>query len=316
MTSLLARPRQQPAVTRQAKRNRRRRSRSAPYLFIAPFYILYAAFLLGPTVYAVYLSLHSWDGITAPVWRGLKNYTQLFADSSFIQSAINTGIYAAAGVFILCPLALGLALVLNSRNVRLKDLFRVAYFVPIVMSPLVITIMFVLIFDRHYGLLNAILHGLIGLPQIGWTDTPIAAKIAIVLVLLWRYTGYIMIFFLAGLQNIPRDLVETAKVCGASRWQEFRYVTVPMLRPITAFITIVVLIGVAQIFEEPFILTQGGPGDATLSTAQFVYREGFQNSRLGYASAASVVLFLAIFIITFILMRVFKVGREDIGGGR
>jgi multiple sugar transport system permease protein len=288
------------------------RRQVAPYFFIAPFYVLYAAFLLGPTVYAAYLSLHSWDGITDPVWRGLKNYSQLFGDQAFVHAAVNTAIYSAGALFVLCPLALALALALNARNVRFKDLFRVGYFIPIVVSPLVISVMFVLIFDRHYGLANAILRGVLGLPPVGWTDTPIGARVAILIVILWRYTGYVMIFFLAGLQNIPRDLYDAAQVSGATTFQEFRYVTLPMLRPVTAFIAIVVLIGTAQIFEEPFVLTQGGPGDATLSAAQFVYREGIENSQLGYASAGSVVLFAAIFVVTFVLMRLFGVGREDL----
>jgi arabinooligosaccharide transport system permease protein len=309
MTTAVLRSRARPRIVRRLAAWSRRRQ-VAPYLFIAPFYVLYAAFLLGPTAYAAYLSLHSWDGITDPVWRGLKNYSQLFGDASFIHAAVNTTMYSAAALLILCPLALALALALNARGVRWKDLFRVGYFTPIVVSPLVISIMFVLIFDRSYGLANAVLRGVLGLPPVGWTDTPTGARVAIVLVILWRYTGYVMIFFLAGLQNIPRDLYEAAQVSGATPWQEFRYVTLPMLRPVTAFIAIVVLIGTAQIFEEPFILTQGGPGDATISTAQFVYREGIQNSQLGYASAASVVLFAAIFVVTFALMRLFRVGRE------
>lgn len=285
--------------------------RRAPYAFIAPFYLFYLAFLLGPTVFAVYLSFHSWDGITPMKWIGLKNYVNLFTDQDFLAAARNTGIFAAAALFILCPLALTLAVALNSRGVRLKTFFRLSYFVPIVVSPLVISVMFVLIFDQQYGVLNAVVRGIFGVAPVGWVSTPAWAKVSIVLVLLWRYTGYIMIFFLAGLQNIPQDLYEAARVAGAKPWHEFRYVTLPLLRPVTAFISIVVLIGVAQIFEEPYILTQGGPGNATLSVVQFVYRDGLQNTELGYASAAAVVLFAAIFVLTIIQIRLFRLGMEE-----
>jgi multiple sugar transport system permease protein len=289
-----------------------RRGEVAPYLFIAPFFILYAAFLLGPTVYAAYLSLHEWDGITDATWTGLGNFSDLFHDATFGKAAVNTLIYSAAALFVMCPLALALALALNARGVRFKDFFRVAYFVPIVVSPLVISVMFVLVFDNNFGLANAFLRGVLGTSPVGWLDTPVWAKVAIIVVILWRYTGYVMIFFLAGLQNIPRDLYEAAQVAGARRWQELRYVTLPMLRPVTAFIAIVVLIGAAQLFEEPYILTQGGPNDGTVSMAQFIHREGFQNGRLGYASAASVLLFAAIFVVTMVQVRIFRVGQEDL----
>jgi multiple sugar transport system permease protein len=286
--------------------------RAAPYLFISPFYLLYAAFLLGPTVFAIYLSFHEWDGITAINSVGLRNYRSLFADPSFVRAAENTAIYSASALFLLCPLALALALALNSRGVVLKDMFRLIYFMPIVVSPVVIAIMFLLIFDQQYGLLNGFLHGLLGMRPVAWLSTPSWAKVAIIIVILWRYTGYIMIFFLAGLQAIPLELREAARVAGANSWQELRYVTLPLLRPITAFISVVVLIGAAQIFEEPYILTQGGPQEGTLSVAQFVYREGLTNLRLGYASAASVILFLVVFIFTYSQIVLFRIGREDV----
>lgn len=281
----------------------------APYLFIAPFFLLYGAFLLGPTIFSLWLSFHSWDGITPMEWVGGRNYTNLLDDPTFISSAKNTALYAVVALCILAPLALLLAVVLNARTVRAKDLFRAVYFLPIVLSPLVIAIIFILIFDKQFGLANAALRGL-GLEPIAWLSTPLWAKAAVIAVIIWRYTGYVMIFFLAGLQNVPGELREAARVSGASQWQEFRYVTSPLLRPVTAFIAIIVLIGAAQIFEEPYILTGGGPADATISVAQFVYREGLTNLNMGYASAASVVLFVAIAFCTFVLVRVFRVGRE------
>jgi arabinooligosaccharide transport system permease protein len=284
----------------------------APYLFIAPFFLLYLAFLVGPTVWAVWLSLHAWDGITEQVWVGLRNYSNLLDDPTFRAAALNTLVYAAASLFLLMPLALALALAVNRRGLRGKDVFRLAFFIPAVLSPLVISVVFLVIFNGNSGLLNALLRGVFGLRPVAWLETPIWAKVAIIIVILWRWTGYVMIFFLAGLQAIPRDLYESAQVAGANAWQEFRYVTLPLLRPVTAFISVVLLIGAAQTFEEPYILTQGGPGDATISVSQFVYREGLTNGRFGYASAASVVLFVAIFLATYLQIRLFRIGREEV----
>jgi multiple sugar transport system permease protein len=304
-------PTREPSPDRRRLLGWARRRGVAPYLFISPFYAIYAAFLLGPTLFAFWLSFHSWDGISEKEWVGAQNYTDLIDDAAFTAAAENTVIYVIASLFVLCPLALMLAVVLNSRIVRFRDVFRVVYFIPIVVSPIVISIMFTLVFDRNFGLLNAVWNGVFGFEPIPWLSSPTWAKVAIIIVLIWRYTGYIMIFFLAGLQGIPADLYEAARVAGANSWQEFRYVTLPLLKPVVAFMAIVILIGAAQIFEEPFILTGGGPADSTLSVAQFVYREGLTNIRLGYASAASVVLFAAIFVMTLLMLRVFKVGRED-----
>ena len=174
---------------------------------------------------------------------------------------------------------------------------------------IMISILFLIIFDERFGLMNGML-SFIQIAPINWLGDPDWAKITIALIIVWRWTGYLMIFFLAGLQGIPRDLYEAAKVDGAGTLAQFFYITLPLLRPVTAFIAIVVLIGSAQIFEEPFILTQGGPGDATLSTAMFIYQEGLFSLRLGYASAASVVLFVVILTLTLLMTRFFGVGRD------
>jgi multiple sugar transport system permease protein len=292
---------------------RRNERRLVPYLFISPFYVLFVAFLLGPTVFAFWLSLHSWTGIGSMEWAGLSNYSRIFTDESFLNATINTLWYAAASLFIVCPLALVLAMALNSRGVVARDMFRTAYFIPIVLSPVIIAIMFTIIFDKQYGLLNAVLRGALGFKPIAWLETPGWAKVAIIIVIVWRWFGYIMIFFLAGLQNIPRDLYDAAKVDGANGRQRFLNITLPMLRPVTAFVSVIVLIGAAQIFEEPYILTRGGPGESTLSVANFIYREGLEKLDMGYAAAAGVVLFVVVFLLTQLQFRRFGIGREDEG---
>lgn len=150
-----------------------------------------------------------------------------------------------------------------------------------------------------------------GFGGIDWLGSPGWARVTVVILVLWRWTGYLTIFFLAGLQNVPRELYEAAAIDGAGPVGRFRNVTVPCLRPVTAFVAVTVLVSTAQIFEEPFLLTQGGPGESTLSVAMFIFRAGFQRQQLGYAAAAGVLLFVAVFVLGRLAMHLLGVGRDD-----
>lgn len=282
----------------------------APYVFISPFYLLFLLFLAGPAIFALVLSFSSWNGVGALRGVGLTNYANLLGDGTFWLSAGNTVWYMVASLGIVCPMALALAVVLNADFVRGKWLFRTLYFLPAVTSTVIIAIMFLLIYDQNYGLLNAALQ-LVGIPSINWLGDPTMSKIAIIGLLIWRYTGFIMIYFLAGLQAIPQEIHEAARVDGANRWQSFLHVTLPLLRPVILFVAVIVLIGSAQIFEEPYILTQGGPADASLSIVEYLYREGFENLRFGYASAIGVVLFIVIFALSLVQMRFLGAFQDD-----
>ena len=286
-------------------------SKLAPYLFIGPFYLLYALFLLIPILGGVYLSFTDWAGLGAPVWVGLRNYTNLLTDSSFYTALGNTLLYTIFTMVVVIPAALLIAVALNARGLRLRDTFRVIFFVPVVISPIVIALVFGLIFDGQFGLLNSVLRAVFGFGGIDWLTDPIWARVVVVILVLWRWTGYLTIFFLAGLQNVPRDQYEAAELDGAGPVRSFFSVTLPFLRPITAFVGVTVLVNTAQIFEEPFLLTQGGPGESTLSVAMFIYRAAFQRQELGYASAAGVLMFVVVFIIGRIAMRAFHVGRSE-----
>jgi ABC-type sugar transport system permease subunit len=292
---------------------RRHERRLAPYLFVAPFFVLFAVFMAYPVANALWLSLHEWTGLGAMEWVGWDNYGEVLRDASFHHAAANTAWYAAASLFVICPLALLLALALNSRRVAAKDLLRTGYFIPVVLSPVVIALMFTIIFDQEFGLMNAGLRGLLGIRPINWLGSPEWARLVIIIILVWRWTGYIMIYFLAGLQNIPRELYEAAQLDGAGSWRLFWNITLPLLRPVTAFVAVVVLIGASQIFEEPYILTNGGPGEATLSIANYVQREGFERLNFGYAATASFILFAFVFLVTQVQIRFFGIGREQEG---
>lgn len=288
----------------------RHQRRIAPYIFIAPFYILFIIFFAGPALFALLLSFTRWDGVDAIQGVGFTNYLNLLSDSTFGLSIVNTLWYMVSSLFIVCPLALLLALLLNAGVVRGKWLFRTIYFIPAVTSTVAIAIMFLLLYDQNYGLINAGLQ-VVGLPTVDWLDGSISAKLAVIGLVIWRYVGLIMIYFLAGLQAIPFELFEAAWVDGANRWRSFLHITIPLLRPVIAFVAVVTLIGSAQIFEEPYILTKGGPADQTLSIVEYLYREGFENLQLGYASAIGVVLFVAIFALSLVQMRFLGTFRDD-----
>lgn len=283
----------------------------APYVFISPFFIIYGLFMIVPIGAAVYLSFTSWAGLGSPRWVGFENYTRLFDDPNFIAASVNTVFYVAVALFIVVPLALLTATSLNARGVRFRDLFRLIYFLPIVLSPIVIALVFSLAFDRQFGAINAVLHAIFGAGPIDWLGDPTLAKGVIALLIVWRWTGYLTIFFLAGLQGIDRSLYEAAAIDGARSVAQFRHITLPMLKPITLFVAITVFIGAAQIFDEPYLLTQGGPGQATVSVAQYIYRAAFKEQQLGYAAAAGVVLFAVVFTISKVVSSVAGIGRES-----
>ncbi|SEE89246.1 carbohydrate ABC transporter permease [Ruania alba] len=301
------------AVDVHERRRRRKwtRTRLAPYVFIAPFYLVFAAFIAGPGLFAVHLSLHSWAGIGTPSWVGLENYATLLRSDDFRAAAANTGWYVAGALLLVIPIALVLAALLNSRGVRWRGFFRTSFFLPVVLSPVIVALLFNILFDTQTGLVNSILSAVLGLPPVGWLDAPVLARLTIIIILIWRYSGYLMIFFLAGLQNIPRELYEASSIDGASPVRQFFSVTIPMLRPVTAFVVVIVLTGTAQIFEEPYILTDGGPGNASISLTMFIYRAAFVRQQFGLAAAAGVLLFITVFAASRVIASAFGVGRES-----
>ena len=281
----------------------------APYLFIAPFYILYSLFMVVPVFAAIYLSLTEWVGLGTPQWVGLANYANLVHDTSFGTALANSLVYVLVAVLLVVPCSLLIAQALNVRGLRARDLFRVTFFVPMVLSPIVIALVYSLLLDTDYGLLNAVLRALFGIGGFDWLGDPTLAKVAISFVLLWRWVGYLTIFFLASLQAVPKELYEAAAIDGAGMLRRFTAVTLPAIRPVTAFVVVTSFISAAQLFDEPYLLTHGGPGEATLTVAMFVYRAAFERQQFGYAAAAGVVLFVVVFGVSQILNRALAIGR-------
>jgi multiple sugar transport system permease protein len=285
--------------------------KAIPYLFIAPYYVVFITFFLGPALFAVYTSFHSWHLLGEMKFIGLKNFEVLLKDLSFRLAVRNTLFYITSAIFLQWPLSLVLAVIINQRFLRGARIFSTVYFIPILTSSVVVSIVFIMFLDKSYGLFNAPFIAL-GMKPINWLGTREMSKFAVLLLIMWRYVGYNMIFFLATLQAIPRELYEAAWVDGASRLDTFWHITLPLLRPAIAYVMILGIIGGWQLFDEPFLLTKGGPADSSMSVANYLYRVSITNMRMGYGSAIGLVLFVVVFMITLVQLRYFGViGKEE-----
>jgi ABC-type sugar transport system permease subunit len=267
--------------------------------FILPNFIGFAALTLTPVIVLFYMSFTNWNIFGNPDWVGLANFQRLLGDSSFRISLFNTIYYAALHVPLTIVISLGLAILLNQ---KLKGVafFRTVAFFPYITSIVAIAVVWNLLFSPDYGPINEILRffGLTNPP--GWLTSNEWAMPAVVIVGTWRDMGYYMVLFLAGLQTVPRELYEAARVDGASAWQRFTNVTLPCLRPTMFFVTVMLTINSLKIFDLILVMTQGGPGQSTMVLAQFIYRKGFQENQFGYSSSAAVVLFLLCISVTIV----------------
>jgi len=279
----------------------------AAWCFVAPALLVIAVFFFLPVVAALAMSLTDFDiyaladsGNLRLV--GLHNYAQLLQTPLFWQAFGNTLYFVVVGVPLSITVSFGAALLLHSRLVKFQAFFRTALFAPVVTTLVAVAVIWRYLFHPHYGLLNYTL-GLIGIPPIDWLGDPHWAMPAIIVFAVWKNFGYNMIILLAGLQSIPGQLYEAARIDGASMWQQFRHVTLPMLAPIVTMVNILTIAGYFQLFAEPYVMTQGGPLQSTVSVLYFMYEEGFKWWNLGSASAVAFVLFLFIFCVTAVQLR-------------
>ncbi|MCR2822341.1 carbohydrate ABC transporter permease [Lederbergia panacisoli] len=265
------------------------------YLFISPFYILFLIFGLFPIVFSLYLSFQKWDGIGEMEFIGLRQFKYLMTDHIFWQAVSNTFIIWFISTLPMLGGALVIAFLLNAPFVKAKGFYRAAYFVTNVTSIVAVTIIFQSIFGNSYGLLNYILKT-IGMEPVKWLDSGILIKVVIASMVVWRWTGYNAIIYLAGLQGIPTELYEAAKIDGANTTQQFFYITIPLLRPIILFTVLMTTIGSMQLFTEPQVLlgNSGGVGGAGLTITLYMYKQGFIDNQFGYASVVSWALFVII----------------------
>jgi ABC-type sugar transport system permease subunit len=282
------------------------------WAFAAPFVILFVVFLAFPILASFLLSFTSFGlrDIANPVGTsviGIKNYVDLFADPKFWKALFNTFYFVVVGVPVTLAIGLLIATALSRGITRFRTAFRVGYYLPVITSIVAIAVVWRFLLNPDAGLINMLLGGL-GIKGPAWLADPVFAMPSIIAMAVWRNLGFAMVVFLAGLQTIPATLYEAAGIDGAGRWQAFRYVTIPMLRPTILFMTVITTIGYLQLFEEPFVMTLGGPLDSTLSITMYMYQQGFTFFHQGYASAIAYVLFVIVALIAFLQ---FKFLRSD-----
>jgi ABC-type sugar transport system permease subunit len=298
--------------------------RAAPYVFVSPFLILFCAFGLWPIVKSLILSFYVTSGPKDQVFVGLANFRFLLSDADFHIAVWNTAVFAFWSVFVQLPMALGLALLLSQRWLKGREWFRLAFFSPNLLGQVFVAVLFSVLFVPQYGLLNTVLHAATAwlhsaipwMPVVAldtkWLANPTLVMPALVLTSLWMYVGFNMIYFLAALQAVDRDLYEAATVDGANAWQQFRAVTLPGIRPVAVFVLITSTIGSFQLFELPYIMLGNGPGPnkAGLTIVMYLYQTGFVAGDLGYASAVGWTLALGLLVISLTQMRVTGVLRK------
>lgn len=279
------------------------------YLFLTPGLILFAIFTVFAVVYSFYLSFHEWN-ILEPdkPFVFLENYARLIGDARFHRAVINTIYYTALSVPLTMMAGLFIALLLN--NIRFKGIYRTLYYIPTITPLVVSAIIWKWVYQGDYGLLNYFLTslGIIDDPIL-WLADPKLAMPSVILMSVWGGAGYHMVIYLAGLQAIPEEYYDAAKVDGASAWQQLRHITVPLLTPTTFFLLITSIIGSFQVFTQIYIMTNGGPLGRTTTIGFYLYEKAFRQFQMGYASAMAYALFAMIFVFTLIQLRYM---RQDV----
>jgi ABC-type sugar transport system permease subunit len=278
--------------------------------------VLFLVFTVYPLVWSVVMAMQYNNGPGVSEFVGLDNFKRLMQEPDWWKALRNTFVFAAGSILIQLPASLGLALLLNRPDIKARGFWRLIFFAPVLVGLAFVAIMFGLIFDKTNGLLNQVLVSISGwLP--GWSWDPEFPWLqefimpALIIAAFWMYVGFNMVYFLAALQNVSKDLLEAAQIDGANAWQRFLHVTIPAIRPIAVFVILLSFIGSMQLFELPFLLvgSGGGPGQQGLTVVMLLYDRGFNVGNLGYASAIGWVLAMILF--AFALIQKFTIGREE-----
>lgn len=281
---------------RAIKRNR------AFYLFISPFFILFAIFGLYPLLFSLYLSFTKWDGLTELKWVGLSNLHTMLSDDILLASLWNTLVIGIMYVPPMLVCAFLFALLLNASWLRLRGVFRAAFFLPSVTPMVAIAVVFSLLYGVDSGLLNHLLAN-VGVERIPWLVSEEWSKISIALLLFWRWTGYNMLLMLAGLQGISEEYYEAATIDGAGTVQKMWHITLPLMRPIFIFCSIMSIIGTVYMFDEVFVLTRGGPGTSSTTFGLYLFNTSFSDFKFGYASCVAYVVATGVFVVSQAILR-------------
>lgn len=297
--------------------------KSTPYLFMAPYFILFTAFSLLPIIFTLYISLNEWDGYNDIKFVGMSNFVRMFENGEFLLSLKNTVIIMLMLIPIQLVLAIVIAYMINSKLVVHKEVFKTALFAPYLTIPIAAGLLWAFFFDGTAGTINYFLQWLhvIDTP-IDWLADPFLAKVVVAAIMLWRYLGYSVLFFMAGFVSIPEELYEAAYVDGARAWDNFWYISLPCIKPIMIYMVITSMIGGFQTFDEPNILyTQGnyqtgpysgGPDQGVMTMVMLMGKGAFQNSQYGYGSAVAYGMFVIIAVFSLISLKLMN-GRDKDG---
>lgn len=270
-----------------------------PYLLVSPYIVHFFLFVAFPVIFSVVLTFHNWNIISPMKYTGLNNYIRLFNDATFFKSLVNTLIFLAIHIPLQITVALFLAEILNQK-IKLRGIFRGAFFMPVIVSGVVVTILWQQLFGFDTGLLNRLLTG-IGLGKIGWLTDPNIAMSSIAIMATWKNVGLYIVLFLVGLQTVPVQYYEAADLEGATHWQKFFKITLPMINPMIFMVVILSTIGGFSLFIEPYIMTGGGPMNSTISAVLYIYKQGFFFNHMGYA--ATLGLFFALIILAVVIIQ-------------
>ncbi|MCL2515541.1 MAG: sugar ABC transporter permease [Microbacteriaceae bacterium] len=310
---LRAKPRNRPISEARGTRTRSALRFWPQYVSIAPFYLLFVVFGAFPIVFSIVISFTDWDGMGRMTFVGLKQYQYLLGDARFWQSVSNTFIIWIISTIPMLFIALVVAFLLH-QNIRLKSFYRVALFIPNVTSMVAIALVFGSVFSDQFGLANAFLKWIGGSNAgVAWLTDPWGIKITIALMVIWRFTGYNAIIYLAGLQAISSEIYDSARVDGAGTWRIFSRITIPMLRPVILFTVITSTIGGLSLFTEPQVLlgNTGGTNNAGSTIVLYQYYQAFQNFDFGYGSAIAWALFVLVLLFAIINWRLVSGRKED-----
>ncbi len=293
-----------PTTPAGAAIHKKPRFRLTPYLFVLPYLTIFVVFRLAPSIAGLGVSFTNWAAVGTPRWIGLKNYQAMVRDPRLHDAVRNTFVFTLITVPLLVGLGLALAIFLNQRH-RGRGVGRVAIFTPYVIMSTVVGVLWTWMLDKDFGLINVYLGH-----NIPWLVSQKYALYAIVITTVWWTVGYNMVLYLAGLQDVPAELYEAARIDGANSWRLFRHITLPLLAPTTFLVLMLTLINSFQIFDLVFVMTSGGPGTSTLTLVQYVYTTAFQFRKFGYGSAVAVLLFAILVVLAIIQTRVYRRGLK------
>lgn len=286
--------------------------RAAPYLFLSPFVVLFCCFMLYPLGRSVVLSFYKTAGPRQMRFIGLDNFRYLLSDHFFWMSVLNTTYYAILFLSLQIPLSLGLAVLLNSPKVRMRNFFRFAFFSSHLVGAVFVAVIFQLLLQQRHGLVNRAIE--LVFPAIGsevnWFGKPELAMPAVVMASLWISLGYAMVYFLAALQAVDRDLYEAAEVDGAGRWSRFWHITIPGIRPVLIFMILIGTIGAFQLFELPYVLFYNAATNYSVTIVMYLFQMGFETGDIGYASAIGWMLVAIILTVSLLQLKV-SLSREE-----